>query len=402
VNRTTAHTRRVGLTSRWPLLTAAVAFLLTVSACSTTSDGAQAGAVNKGDVPAEVSQRVEKATAVPKLTSPGDAVNVSALAGKKVFVIPLFSTNQYNQQIDSAMESAGELSKISVKVFDNQGQVNQWVSGIGQAISEKYDVIVLSGGIDPRVLLPQIDEAQKSGIKVISSQFFDDSVQSADKCGNTVTLDCAGSIDGVVTAPYRLSAQLDADWIINDSDVNAHTLVLTSNDVGPNAYQVDAIKGEFAAQCPKCEQTFVNIPSTEWTTSVQSSVQSALNKDPSINYIIPVYDVMANDASTAVSVVGRLGKVKIATFNGTPAVLQLIEKGDTVGLNVGQSLAQIGYANMDQAFRILSGNHPSAAARDVVRAFQKSNVADAGTPPKANEGFGPGYLNDYKALWGLS
>ena len=384
------------------LAAALVAVGLAMTACSTTSStSTSSSSGGTAKAPAAVTAQLAAAAKVPALVSPGGKLDISAARGKTIFVIPLFSNNQYNQLIDTAMKQAGALTGTTVRVFENQGQVNQWVSGMNQAISQKVGVIVLGGGIDPRLLLPQIADARSHGIKVVSSQFFDNDVSVGTSCGSTLTLTCTTGVDAVVPAPYRDSARIDADWIIADSGAAAHTLVLTSNDVGPNAYQVAEIKKEFAAQCPKCTQTYVNIPSSQWATNTQSEVQSSLGKDPSIDYVLPVYDVMAAESATAIGVAGRAGKVRISTFNGTPAVLGLIGKSGAVGVDVGQNLAQIGYATMDQALRLLTGTAPSTTERDAIRAFDTGNVGDTGNPPKANGGFGSGYLDAYKTLWGV-
>lgn len=392
------HARRRGPLAGIGAITAAALLLMTGCSTDQASGGSTQGANNAS---AEVQARLTAAAAVPELVSPGPKIDLSSVKGKSIFVIPLFSNNEYNQYIDQAMVEVGAMTGTTVDVFDNQGQVNQWASGINQAIAQKADVLVLSGGIDPRLLLPQIAAARQAGIKVISSQFYDNSIAVDASCGTETTIDCPAGLDAVLPAPYRDSARLNVDWIINHSGGKAKTLVLTANDVGPNAYQVDEIEKEFAAQCPDCQQTYVNIPSSQWATNTQSTVQSALNQDPELTYVLPVYDVMATDAATAIGVAGRTGKVKIATFNGTPAVLDQIASGDTVAMDVGQNLAQIGYANMDQAFRLLSGMSPSTTARDVIRSFTKENVGEAGDPPAPNGGFGDGYLADYKQIWGL-
>lgn len=381
---------------------AAAAVLIGTAACTDTSQAKNPASEGRGDgeVPAEVTERLDAALAIPELESPGAPVDVSHAAGKSVFVIPLFSNNEYNQLIDAAMVEAGKLTDTQVTIFDNQGQVNQWVAGVNQAISSRADVLVLSGGIDPRLLLPQIEDAQAAGILVVSSQFYDNEFETGD-CGDAITLECPGSLDAVVPAPYSLSAQIAADWIIADSGGTANTLVLTASDVGPNAHQEAAARATLEKYCPDCTQTFVDIPSAQWATNTQSTVQSELNRDSSIDYILPVYDVMAADAATAVGVAGRTGSVKISTFNGTPAVLELIQSGDVVAANIAQNLAQIGYANMDQVYRLFAGEKPSTSSRDVIRLFDASNVDDAGTPPEANAGFGDGYRDDYLSLWGL-
>jgi ribose transport system substrate-binding protein len=381
---------------------ATLGLVLTLAACTTTSSGGTSGtsASSSGggnSVPEAVKSKLAPLVAVPSLESPGAAVPVSTLKGKTVFVIPLQSTNQYNNLIDSAMQDAGAKAGVKVTIYTNQGQTNQWVAGMNQAVSQHVGAIVLSGGTDPRALQPQIKAARDAGIPVIVSQFFDNSAQY--DCGK-LSADCIADIDGVIPTPYQDSSAADADWIIQDSNAKANILVVTSNDAGPSKGQADAVKKEVDTNCPACKVKFVDVPVAQWTTGTQSTVQSALVSDPTINYVLPLYDVMAAQAAAAVTSSGR--SAKVVTFNGTPSVLTLIQSGKVVAMDIGQNLAQIGYANMDQSFRLMAKMPASKTERDVIRAFDKSNVNDAGTPPQQDKGFGNGYLDNYLKLWGLS
>lgn len=380
---------------------ATLGLVLTLAACTTSSGGASstgsAGSGASGNVPDAVKAKLTKLLDVPALESPGPTVAVSTLKGKTVFVIPLQSTNQYNNLIDSAMEEAGKKAGVDVTVYTNQGQTNQWVAGMNQAIAQHVGAIVLSGGTDPRVLQPQIKAARDAGIPVVVSQFFDNSAKY--DCG-ALSADCIADIDGVVPAPYQDASVADADWIIQDSNAKANVLVVTSNDAGPSKGQAEAVKKEFASNCPDCTVKFVDVPVAQWTTGTQSTVQSALVSDPNLNYVLPLYDVMAAQSAAAVTSSGK--SAKVVSFNGTPSVLTLIQTGNVVAMDIGQNLAQIGYANMDQAYRLMAKMPASKTARDVIRAFDKSNVGDAGTPPQQDKGFNDGYLDDYLKLWGLS
>ena len=52
-------------------------------------------------------------------------------------------------------------------------------------------------------------------------------------------------------------------------------------------------------------------------------------------------------------------------------------------------------------YRILVGAKPVQSEHTPLRLFDKSNVAQAGTPPKDSTGYGNAYVERYKALWGL-
>jgi ribose transport system substrate-binding protein len=113
------------------------------------------------------------------------------------------------------------------------------------------------------------------------------------------------------------------------------------------------MQAELAKRCPSCKTTVIDVPAADWGTKMQSSVQSALLKDPGVNYVIPLYDSASQFVVPAILSAGRPGKVKIASYNGTPFVLQMIQQNKGVGMDVAESLQWIAYANMDQALRLM-------------------------------------------------
>lgn len=111
---------------------------------------------------------------------------------------------------------------------------------------------------------------------------------------------------------------------------------------------------------------------------------------------------MVAGAIPAVQTLGKNGQVKITSYNGSPFALDAIRQsnGDLVAMNVGEDTPGIGYATMDQVFRVLLGQEP-AAQRTPIRIWDKTNVAEAGTPAKAGEGYGKVYTSGFLKLWGL-
>jgi ribose transport system substrate-binding protein len=130
-------------------------------------------------------------------------------------------------------------------------------------------------------------------------------------------------------------------------------------------------------------------------------VQAALTADPGINYVIALYDsAEAPFAEAGIRAAGKVGRVKISTFNGTPEILKKVEDGDIIAMDVGENLQWIAYAVMDQSMRIIGGLKPVKNPRVPLRVFDDSNIAQAG--PKFLGGFGTAYVRGYEKLWRLS
>lgn len=381
---------------RWAVALMA-ASALSVAACSTDSTGSStpSASVDNSKVDAEVLAAVDASKQLPTFKAPGEALDLTALKGKKVFEIPSVP-NPFLQSITDTMKGiAGEVG-INYTVFENQAQVSQWVQGMNQAISAKSDLIILNGAPDPRALQPQIQAAKDAGIPVLVVHFHDDSSPPPPTCEG-----CASGVTGLVTAPFNVAGQAAADWIISDSGGKAKTLIVGGSDILPSPATIDTMQKRFTDKCPGCSSKVINIPVADWNTKTQGEVQSALQADPSITYVYLLYDAMVAGAVPAVETLGKAGKVKIASYNGSPFALDFIAKGDIVAMNVGEDTVGIGYASMDQAFRILLGK-PQVETRTPIRVWDDTNVSEAGSPVKSGVGYGNAFPDGYRKLWGLS
>ena len=208
---------------------------------------------------------------------------------------------------------------MKVTTWQNQGQPSQWVQGMNAAIAQKANAIVLLAGNDPAGLQPQIKAAKAKGIPTIVAHLYDEKQPSAPNVG------------GVVNIPYNVAGQLIADQAIVDTKGKANALVVTINQVKSTVPMVAGIKAEFAKYCKGCKLQFTDVTIADIATKIQPNVQAALTADPGINYVICLYDsAEAPFASAAIRAAGRIGKVKISTFNGTPEMLKEVKKGDIV------------------------------------------------------------------------
>lgn len=367
---------------------------LLVTSCSTGSSNTTENPAAAADVPAAVKENVEKFKGLPTFTAPGPPVDVSKVKGKHVFVIPLVP-NPFNESIQNTMRDIAQRVGMKFTLYPNQGQASQWVQGMNQAITAKPDVIVLSTAPDPRVLQPQLRAAKRAGIPVIVTHFYDDSSPLPPDCEG-----CEAGVTALVTAPFHLAGKAAADWIIQDSGGKANVLLIGGADILPSPGTLDVIQQEFGTQCPDCKVTVKNIPVSEWNTKTQSEVQAALNRDRSINYVYPLYDAMVAGAVPAVQTLGLRDQVKVVSYNGSPYVLKFIQDGNIAAMDVGEDTVGIGYASMDQVFRVLTGMEPGEE-RTPIRIWDSTNVDEAGNPPVTGKGYGDALPKGYSQLWGL-
>ena len=129
--------------------------------------------------------------------------------------------------------------------------------------------------------------------------------------------------------------------------------IITSNNYANSQPTATGLKQEFSQDCPSCKLTYANVNGPDWATKIQPLVSAALTRDPNLNFVIPVFDRMLEYVVPAVTTKGAIGKVRAGSWNGTPAILDLIRTGKMVPVDVGENPADIAAASLDQSMRVM-------------------------------------------------
>jgi ribose transport system substrate-binding protein len=337
---------------------------------------------------AELQAKIDKYKKEPEFTPPGAPIDPRKLAGKRILTVPSSSAIPFCQQVDEGMTEVAKEYGVTAVAYENQGQPSQWAAGMTSARDTRADLVNLACGIDPAVLVPQIREAKQAGIKVVAAHNYDPTQKPVE------------GLDAVVHAQYKLAGELEADWTILQTKGNANVLVV--DDVGSDVSTpalVAGIRQEFAKYCPSCRVTFrsVNIP--DWATKIQPIVAAELTRNPKLNYIIPVYDGMVQFVLPAITAAAAGDRVKIATFNATPSVLSQMKEQGIVTFDVGEDFNWLVRAILDQNFRVLLGEKPSTTQFAGLRIFDQTNVDEAGSPPRFQQGYGQSAQQGFEKLW---
>lgn len=369
----------------------------TTSSPASASQASSAAPSTAGTAPSglmDPAQELALFTGVPEFNPRLPALTAddrAKLTGKTALFIPDSSSNQNPTMAANAQEANATKLGMGFVNCTNQGQLTQWVSCYNQAVQRKVDVIEDWGGADPRQLAPQIKAAQDAGIKVLG-------------LNNTgASQPILGGMKWEMPWPYELAGRLMADWVVVDTKANANVLAIVSNEVGATDAILANIKAVFAQYCPNCKLTVFNAAVKDWSTQITTNVQSALVRDPNINYIIPIYDGMTQFVVPAIEGANKTGKVFVSTWNATPFVLDYLRTGDIVRMDVGIPMNWVGYADLDATARVAAGIAPEGIIDEhlPVRVFTKDNVGEAGVPADITKGYGDAYVSGYLKLWGV-
>lgn len=367
---------------------------LLVAGCasgSSNADGGSGGSSSTGGSAdlTYVKAQIDHALAKPQFTPPGDPIDASKVAGKKVFTIPVSSAIPFCQAVDDQMATLAKAAGLDFTVYKNQGQQSQWVQGFNSADSQQADLINIFCGLDAEKVAPQIQQEAAHGTPVVAAHTY--------AIGQTPQQ----GLKGVVYGAYIKAARLMADWAILDTKGNANVLVLTSPSTSNSPFMEKAMKDEFAKRCPSCKVTYFGVNVPDWAKSIDPKVRAEINSNPDLNYVIPIYDGMVQFVTPAITATGAGDHVHVASFNAIPAVLDQIRTGDVVRFEVGEDPAWLAGAILDQDMRVLEGAPLIKNDQSGVRAFTKDNVADAGNPAQLGQGYGDAASTGFKKLWGV-
>jgi len=376
--------------NRWPGIAAAVTAAIIVGGCGSSENNTSDRASADGSAGVEHAKaQIARFSQVPEFTFDGAPFDASKAKGKTVFNIPSSSQIPFLQVIDKTMAKIAKSYGINFIQYANSGQPSEWAKGIDTAIARKVDAITLEGGPYPMVLQPQLKRAKAAGIPVLLLHNWPNNKPDPP------------NVDVNVTVDFELAGRLMADAAIAESNGKANVLVLDSEDLVPaDPVLVSGIKDELAKHCPDCKVTVKNVgPVSEWSTKPKSVVQSALIENPATDWIIAVFDALSLPASAGVRAAGKGSQVKIATYNGSPFALKMIQENDIIHTEIGESLDWLAHSYMDQTMRVLTGTPPAEDERAPFRVFNPSNISDAGTPPEDSVGYGDAYLKGYRDIW---
>jgi ribose transport system substrate-binding protein len=266
------------------------------------------------------------------------------------------------------------------------------VAGMDQAINNGFDCIIIDS-IASESISAQLKRAKSKGIKIVVGNERNDSAGGpADP-----------SVDAGVSLDYIGAAKLEADWVVSDSGGNGSVAVFILPNAPAHQDMVKAIRTEFAAVGSGMKLVSVQqVAAADWSTRLPTLTGALLARYPDLNYIIPVVDAMSLNIVPTLRQRGKVGKVKIASYNGTAGVEELVKSG-AVGADIAGANIQESWAYVDQALRLLTGNPPVKAVIPN-RLIDKTNINSI----DINEANQLHWFNiseaisGYKQLWGVS
>lgn len=356
---------------------------------SSGSGGDKSAAETSSSSPAAVA--VKKAQEPVAWEPPGPAIDVASLKGKDVWYVDYDLSIPFEQLLHQGLKEGLSAAGVNLTTVDGKSQVTEFNRGIENAVAQKADAILL-GGFPIDLVKPSLEKAKAAGIPVIDTHSGDP---------GPVPAEAADLVAAQAAHSYSSPGALMADWIAVDSDGSGDIALIVSNELRTSNLVSDAFNKELTSVCPDCNVKEFNVPVSNWD-GIQTEVQSILRANPDITYVAPVFDGMALFAVPGIVTAGRADDVKVVSFNASPAVMEMLKKGEVVKADVGSATVLQGWGYADQTYRVLLDEEPLDDIEVPERLFTEANINDIDLKGLESTWYTDVNWEDaYKQLWGL-
>jgi len=366
----------------------------TTAGTSASSPGTTGGGGAPADGVAEAKKLVAAAEAPITFSPPTGtgAIDFTKVKGKKVAIINLAKAVPILTQWEDEMTQAFDGSGVTLTSVDGKFDPNEWSRGIEAAIAEKADLIFLLG-VPPTAVKPAIAEAKAAGIPIMTS--LQGTPGKSMKDVPDLTAD--------VGFDYRIPGKLLADWFVADSNGKGNAIIFTSDDNTSSPDVWGAMIDEIKRLCSDCKYKKEDSTVPEWSDgTLQQRTKSLVAADPSVDYILAVYDGMTLAIEPGLVEAGVDSKIKVAGFNGTPAVMANVQKGTAVKMDVGNPNMWFSAGAVDAVLRVLTGAKPIEDAGVKFRIFDSTNIGPLDTSKEdPMNWYDIDPKSQYRKLWGL-
>lgn len=392
---------RARLSRGLTVLTALLLVAAGLSACGGGgSDSGSTGSTETSSTEASSGKGVaaaEKAVAAleapVKFVEPGPAFEVgSSLQGKTIYVVANGLSYPFVQSMLKALKEGAAAVGAKVVAVDGAGETSKAAALVEQGVARGASVIVTQS-FPSEQLAAALKSAKSAGIPVVELTSRDPELPSAAQK--------ALGVEAIASFCYRCAGQQMAQAAVADSEGQVDSVLYDVPEIGVSALERKGYEDELEALCPDCKVKVVTAPLAQWNNNLPSLTTSAIQSDPDVNYLIPLYDAMVPIIAPALAA-AQAPDVRVVSYNATEPVLEMLQKEEVVAGDVGGMNEWLGWATMDQIARLLSGNPPVADTNIPNRLFSSGNSAKIDLEGPESDWYGGIDLAaEYKALWGL-
>ena len=319
------------------------------------------------------------AARAPQAKWTGPTTSAKPASGKTIYVITCASQGIGCVRAAKGVEEAGAALGWQVRTIDGRGDPATWNSAILSAVAAKANGIVLAA-VPPMLVGDALQQAAAAKMPIVS--VFNPLPGKQD------------SVFAYVRPDHVAQGKLAADWVAVDSGGKAK-IILVEDRIFPELVERttgfrQAIKG-----CSGCE--IVETVDSTLATMAQrlpGAVAAALSRHPEATYVIAPFDSNGFFANEGVRQAGRIGQVKVGSYEGDPQTIAAIRDGQ-YAMTIADPAEWMGWQATDELVRAFAGATPS----NVLVSWKLLDRDDA---PNTPGWFGDiDFRAEYKRLWGV-
>jgi inositol transport system substrate-binding protein len=263
---------------------------------------------------------------------------------------------------NSIKEEAKKYPNLRVDVVDGQADDAKQNAAIENAITNKYDLIILQPN-DSEAQKPYILKAVEAKIPIILTN---------PRVPDAAIMAVTNSVDA---DPYEQGAVV-ARLALSQIPQGAKVVVLRGPD--GNLHSVERRRSweqEFFAKRP--DVTIVGEQSGHWNKDEgMRYMEDWVQANPQIDAVVSMNDNMAMGALEAVKGNGKFNSLLVYGVDGDAAAALLIDEGRMTG-TAFQNADELARKNMELASQILSGQVNGVVNTDIVcPLYTKNNIAE--------------------------
>jgi ribose transport system substrate-binding protein len=190
-------------------------------------------------------------------------------------------------------------------------------------------------------------------------------------------------------------AKAIADAIIADSKGKANVLFVGTSTYTCNIQRQHGFVSEMKT-CTTCTVKTLSFAIDAITSTLPSQLQSALQSNPNLTYVVGTFDAVALAATQAIRQAGKASSIKVAGFDGDAPDLLLVKNHDIQMWDDVTGGGEPGYAAVDAAARHAAGKSVPKVTNIttmLVTPGNYSKIAPLYQGPK-------GYVKQFLKLWG--
>jgi len=309
----------------------------------------------------------------------------------KTFVFVQCGVPECAAHARNLMEAAPILG-VNVKIIP-AGNTAASIQGAFASAAELKPAAVLEAGIPASLWPNQLKQLQAQGTPVVAWAI-------PDAAGNGLSVVFNG------TPRFEATGRRMADYVIAQSNGNAHVAFFFTPEYAVFASEANAFKSEMQELCPTCTAEIVEAPANTIGSKMPNQIVSYVQGKPATNWIALAFGSMNIGVPQAFQAAGLGGGISSVSQAGGQVNFQfLAAKQETADLV--NDLHVEAWMGLDVAARLATGQTVSAAEGSPSSSTPQLFVTSDNVGSQAVDKDGwwisfPGYVNTFKGVWGVT